>query len=73
MAGAPEIFLILTMIMPREGPDKSYRIHMDSIEECMGDALAYVQNGVTEPMAKDGVIAVMGACLTTKKKEEADL
>jgi len=65
-----EVFLILTLVMPREMPDKVYRTHIDSIEECTSQVKAFTDNGITEAMQKLGVIAVMGACLTDKKKDE---
>jgi hypothetical protein len=70
--GHTVFFLMLTLVMPHELPDKVYKLKMDSMEQCQTESKAFMDNGLTKKMEEDGVIAIMAGCLSDRKKDEGN-
>jgi len=66
----PHIFLVLTLVMPANQPDKIGHFPQDSIKECWDGAQEYVEMPLTQHDHDVGGIAHMAGCLKFPGEEK---
>jgi hypothetical protein len=64
----PIVFLILTIVMPADVPDKRMQVKQPDIETCWSEAKRFVEHGA--PKSVKGAQGVMAGCAV--KELDAD-
>ena len=65
------VFRWLTVIMPGQQPDIEGHFRWQSAGDCLKEAKAFLDHGLTEGMKARGAVAIKAGCSTNEQNEKS--